>query len=145
MAQTVSRRPVTAEAWVRAVVSSCRTLWWTKLHWDGVFSDFFTFPCQYHSVMALHTHLSPAELTTGLLLSAVQRSILSHRHDHQQQQCFPSVLSTEHVIFTLEPMFFRNSTICTRKSFNRIRSPNLSVIKTCAFNTIKAVINNRRK
>jgi hypothetical protein len=32
-------------------------LWWTKWQWDGFFSEFFGFPCQYHSTVALHTHL----------------------------------------------------------------------------------------
>jgi hypothetical protein len=43
MAQAVSRRPPTAEARVRSQVSPWN-LWWTKWHWDKVFSEFFGFP-----------------------------------------------------------------------------------------------------
>jgi hypothetical protein len=29
-----------------------------KWHWDKLFSEFFAFPCQYHSIVAVHTHIS---------------------------------------------------------------------------------------
>jgi hypothetical protein len=34
-------------------------LWWTKWHCDRFFSKFFGLPCQSHSTIALHTHISP--------------------------------------------------------------------------------------
>jgi hypothetical protein len=58
MAQVVSRRPLTAEARVRARVIPCWDLWWTKWHWDRFLSEFFGFfPCQYHSTVAFQTHI----------------------------------------------------------------------------------------
>jgi hypothetical protein len=46
MAQAVSRRRLTAEARVRAMVS--------------LFSRSSVFPCQYRSTVALHAHISHA-------------------------------------------------------------------------------------
>jgi hypothetical protein len=40
MAQSVSRRPLTAAARVRAQWD----LWWEKWHWDRIFFEFFGFP-----------------------------------------------------------------------------------------------------
>jgi hypothetical protein len=37
---------------------SIRDLWWKKWHWYKFYSEFFGFPCQYHSIMALHSHVS---------------------------------------------------------------------------------------
>jgi hypothetical protein len=34
-------------------------MWWIKWHWDRFLSEFFHFPCQYHSTVALHTDISP--------------------------------------------------------------------------------------
>jgi hypothetical protein len=59
MAQAVSRRPLTAEALVHARVSLCEicggqsgtgTLF--------VATSASVVPCQYHSTVALHTHIS---------------------------------------------------------------------------------------
>jgi hypothetical protein len=33
-------------------------LWWTKWHWDRFFFEFFGFPCQYYSTVALHTQIT---------------------------------------------------------------------------------------
>jgi hypothetical protein len=59
MVQVVSRRPLTAEARVRAWVNPCGDLWWTKWHWDRFFSESFGFsPVNiYHSTVALQTHI----------------------------------------------------------------------------------------
>jgi hypothetical protein len=58
MAQVVSRRPLTSEARVRALVSPTWDLWWTEWHWDRFFSEFFGFPLSiYHSTVALHTYI----------------------------------------------------------------------------------------
>jgi hypothetical protein len=51
MAQAVSCRPPTVEAWVQSRVSPCG-MWWTKWHWDRFLPEFFGFPCQYHSTGA---------------------------------------------------------------------------------------------
>jgi hypothetical protein len=53
--------------------------WWTKWLWDRFFSEFFSYPHQYHSTMALHSHISIGGWTTGLLVAAVQRQ--SHPAD----------------------------------------------------------------
>jgi hypothetical protein len=69
MAQAVTRWPLTAEAQVHAPWD----LWWTKWHWGMFFSEFFSFPCQYHSTVALHYHIS----STGPLEIAVQSHSLT--------------------------------------------------------------------
>jgi hypothetical protein len=48
MAETVSRRTLTAEARVPSRVSMWN-LWWTKWHWDRFFPSTSDFPCQFHS------------------------------------------------------------------------------------------------
>jgi hypothetical protein len=60
-------------------VKSMWDLWWTKLHWDRFFSEFFGFPCQYHSTAALHSPISPGGRTIDPLVVAVQRQ--SHSID----------------------------------------------------------------
>jgi hypothetical protein len=60
-------------------VKSMWDLWWTKLHWDRFFSEFFGFPCQYHSTAALHSHISPGGRTIDPLVVEVQRQ--SHSID----------------------------------------------------------------
>jgi hypothetical protein len=52
MAQAVSRRALTAEARVRSRGQSMWDLWWTNWHWDMFLSEYFGFPCQYHSTGA---------------------------------------------------------------------------------------------
>jgi hypothetical protein len=32
-------------------------LWWTKWYWDRFYSEFLGLPCQYHSTVALKTHI----------------------------------------------------------------------------------------
>jgi hypothetical protein len=44
MAQAVSRRPLTAEARVRARVNPCGICGGQKWHWDRFFSEYFGFP-----------------------------------------------------------------------------------------------------
>jgi hypothetical protein len=48
-------------------------LWLAKWHWDVVFSEFFGFPCQYHSTVAPHNHVLPERRTIGSLVAAVSR------------------------------------------------------------------------
>jgi hypothetical protein len=54
MAQTVSRRPLTAEARFAPRICGAQSCSGT-----GLFSEFFSFPCQCHSTVDLHTHISP--------------------------------------------------------------------------------------
>jgi hypothetical protein len=52
------------------------------------------FHCQYHSTVALYTHLSPGGWTIGPLMAAVQRHILAHRQCssiHAVKQAFAEV------------------------------------------------------
>jgi hypothetical protein len=58
MTQAVSHRPLTVEARVRAGVSPCGR---QSGIGTGFFSEFLGFPCQYHSTVALHTHISSGE------------------------------------------------------------------------------------
>jgi hypothetical protein len=44
MGQAASRRPPTADARVRSRGQSMWDLWWTKWHWDRLFSEYFGFP-----------------------------------------------------------------------------------------------------
>jgi hypothetical protein len=57
MAQVVSRRPLTAEAWVRARVNLC----WICCGQSGTGTGFSpsssVSPCQYHSTLALQTYV----------------------------------------------------------------------------------------
>jgi hypothetical protein len=58
MVQAVSPRPLPAEAWVRARVSS-RGIYGRQSGTGAGFSPSFSvFPCQYHSTVALLTHIS---------------------------------------------------------------------------------------
>jgi hypothetical protein len=52
MAQAVSRRPSTAEARGSISGQSMWGWWWTKWHWDRLFSELSVFPCQFHSTGA---------------------------------------------------------------------------------------------
>jgi hypothetical protein len=52
MAQAVSHRPLTTEAWVRSQVKSMLDLWWTKWHSDRFFSELSVLPCRFHSTGA---------------------------------------------------------------------------------------------
>jgi hypothetical protein len=57
MAQVVSRRPLTAETVVRAQFNPC----WICGGQSGIGTGFSAsssvFPCQYHSTVALQTHI----------------------------------------------------------------------------------------
>ena len=48
MAQTVSRRTLIAEGWVRQLYP-CESVRSTKCHWDRLFSQYFVFPLSAHS------------------------------------------------------------------------------------------------
>jgi hypothetical protein len=57
MAQAVSRRPLTAEARVRARVNPCGICGGQSGTGIGFSPSSSVFPCQYHSTVALRTHI----------------------------------------------------------------------------------------
>jgi hypothetical protein len=74
MAQVVSRRPLTAEARVRAPVNPC------GICGGQVFLRVIRFSRQYHSTVALHTHISSVGRTVCPLVAAVQRRSFTQRN-----------------------------------------------------------------
>jgi hypothetical protein len=58
MAQAVSRRPLSADAQVRARVSQVRIFDGQSGIRIGFSPSCSVLPCQYHSTVALHTHIS---------------------------------------------------------------------------------------
>jgi hypothetical protein len=58
MAQVVSRRPLTAEARVPARVNPCGICGGQSDTGTGFSPSSSVFPCQYHSTVALHSHIS---------------------------------------------------------------------------------------
>jgi hypothetical protein len=57
MAQVFSRRPLTAEAQVRARVKPCGICGVQSGTGTGFSPSSSVFPCQYHSTFALQTHI----------------------------------------------------------------------------------------
>jgi hypothetical protein len=57
MAQVVSRRPLTAEARVRARVNRCDICGRQNGTETGFSQSSWLFPCQYHSTVALQSHI----------------------------------------------------------------------------------------
>jgi hypothetical protein len=76
MARVVSCRPLTVEVRVLAVVSPCEICGGQSGTVTGFFSKFFSFPCHYHSTIAVHTHMLSGGWTLGLLVAVVQRGSL---------------------------------------------------------------------
>jgi hypothetical protein len=69
MAQAVSRRPLTAEARVRAMWN----LWWTKWHWDRFFLRVLRFsPVNIYSTVVLHSHITWRMNNTSVSGSSLQ-------------------------------------------------------------------------
>jgi hypothetical protein len=59
MAQAVSRWPLNAETRVRARLSPCGISGEQSATGTGFSPRSSVLPCQYHSTVALHAHLSP--------------------------------------------------------------------------------------
>jgi hypothetical protein len=57
VAQVVSRRSLSAEAWVRARVNPCGIRGGQSGTGTGFSTSSSVFPCQYHSTVALQTHI----------------------------------------------------------------------------------------
>jgi hypothetical protein len=59
MAEVVSCCSLTVEAWVCAWVSPCGICGRQSDTGTGFSLSSLVFPCQYHSTVALHAHISP--------------------------------------------------------------------------------------
>jgi hypothetical protein len=58
MVQVDSRRPLTAETWVRARVNVCGVCGGERVTKTDFSSISSAFPCRYHITLALHSHES---------------------------------------------------------------------------------------
>jgi hypothetical protein len=65
MVQAVSRRPLTADAQVRARVSQCGICGEPSVTGTDFSTSSLVFLCQYHSTVALRTHVSSRRWTIG--------------------------------------------------------------------------------
>jgi hypothetical protein len=77
MAQAVSRRPLTAESWVRARVYPCGICGGQSGTGAGFSPSFSVFPCQYNSTVVLCTHISSGGWIICPLAVVVQRRSLT--------------------------------------------------------------------
>jgi hypothetical protein len=84
VAQAVSCRPLTVETRVCTWVGPCGICGGHSGTVTGFSSNCSVLPCQYHSNIDLHTHVSPGGWTVGLLVATVQRHSLTHWHEQQQ-------------------------------------------------------------
>jgi len=73
----VSYQTHTAETWVCTWVSPHGMCGGQSRTGTGISPSSLIFTCQYHSTMALHTHISPGGRTIGPLVTAVQRHSLT--------------------------------------------------------------------
>jgi hypothetical protein len=61
MSQAVIRRPLTAEARIRARVNPCGICGGQSGTGTGFSPSSSAVPCQYHSTVVLRTHISPVD------------------------------------------------------------------------------------
>jgi hypothetical protein len=66
---------------------SVRDLWLKKWCWYRFYSEFFGFPCQYHSTVALHSHVSCGGWAIGSLEAEVQ-GLKSHPIDMSNKMSY---------------------------------------------------------
>jgi hypothetical protein len=78
MAQAVSCRPLTAEAWVLVRFSLCGICGVQSDTGRGFPSSYLVFSCQYHSTVILHTHIRDEPRPVG-----DRRSPYQHEQQHQ--------------------------------------------------------------
>lgn len=83
MAQAVSRRPFTAEARIRSLVTPCVISGGQSDTVIRFSPSSFVVPCSYYFAVALYTHMSPGGRAVGPLVASVQRCNLT-----------PSILTT---------------------------------------------------
>jgi hypothetical protein len=85
VAQAVTRRLLTAAAWVRAEVRSSGVVV-DKVALGQVFSEYFRFPCQFSIHRLLHTHRLSSRAGTKRQLVADVTSGLSHPTTRKQKK-----------------------------------------------------------
>jgi hypothetical protein len=77
MAQVVSWWPLTTEVQVCAQVSPYGIYGGQSIAETGISLNCLVFPCQYHSTVALQTHISSGGYAIGSVVAAVQRHSLT--------------------------------------------------------------------
>jgi hypothetical protein len=83
MAQAVSRRPLTAEARIRARNSLCGICDGQSGTGTGFSPLSLVVPCKYHSSMAVHTHTSPGDEQQASYRPQFRDIVSLHRHEQQ--------------------------------------------------------------
>jgi hypothetical protein len=77
MIQAVSRRYLKAEPRVHARVCQCGICCGQISNGTGCPPNYSAFPCQYHSTVAVHTHMSFGGYSIGLFVATIQRFSLT--------------------------------------------------------------------
>jgi hypothetical protein len=75
--RAVSRRQLTSESRVRARVNPCGICGGQNDTETGFSPSSSVFPCQYHPIVVLHTHMPSGWLTMAVAVAAVQRRSLT--------------------------------------------------------------------
>jgi hypothetical protein len=86
MAQAVSRQPLTAESRVRSRVNPCGIYGGQSGTGTGFSLSSAVFPCPYHSIIVLHTHIYNLRPNNSPRWWPQFRDIVSaHQHEYLQQ------------------------------------------------------------